>query len=115
LTGFFLRIKRDGEYQNVEIDQMTEAELEDWAKQQREFNRSGGFRWAIGLATWIRLNVRESSTGPVAAPLPLAMLERLWEAVKRYDRIGFEGSELLEVMAEAREVIDAARKPKGSG
>ena len=32
-------------------------------------------------------------------------LRRLWEAVKAYDRIGFEGDHLLEVMSESREVF----------
>lgn len=34
-------------------------------------------------------------------------LGKLWDAVKKYDRIGFEGSELLEVMSEARHILDS--------
>lgn len=35
------------------------------------------------------------------------VLHRLWSAVAAYGCIGFEGSELLEVMSEAREALPA--------
>lgn len=34
-----------------------------------------------------------------------SMLQRLRDAVAKYDRIGFEGSDLLEVMSEARTLL----------
>ena len=36
----------------------------------------------------------------------LEMLRRLWDAVKQYDMIGFEGSRLLEVMSDAHALLD---------
>ncbi len=43
-----------------------------------------------------------------AAPNLLANLKALWHAVAKYDSIGFEGSELLEVMSDARQAIEDA-------
>lgn len=40
--------------------------------------------------------------------LLLPVLIALWKSVKKYDRIGCEGSELLEVMSDAREAITKA-------
>jgi len=37
----------------------------------------------------------------------LLRLAKLWLAVKAFDRIGFEGSQLLEEMSEARMLLDA--------
>lgn len=39
-------------------------------------------------------------------------LKSLWSAVAKYGQIGHEGSELLEVMSEAREVLAKARGEK---
>ena len=39
--------------------------------------------------------------------LLLEALKRLWLAVKKYDRIGFDGSELLEAMSDARKAVSA--------
>jgi hypothetical protein len=54
MTGAFIRIHRAGRWQSVEIDQLTDAELEAIAEQQPD----GGWRWAKYLAAWIRDNVQ---------------------------------------------------------
>lgn len=43
-----------------------------------------------------------------AAPELYEALDELWEAVKAYDRIGFEGSRLLEAMSDACLALDHA-------
>ena len=53
MTGAYLRIKRDGKWGNVEVDQLTDEELENLAEQQPE----RGWTWARFLAKWIRDNV----------------------------------------------------------
>ena len=45
-----------------------------------------------------------------SAPTMREALRELWEAVKDYGRIGFEGSRLLEAMSEARVILAAADK-----
>lgn len=55
MTGAFLRILRDSEWQNIEIDQLTDEELDLIEREQP--NR--GWSWAKFLARWIRENVRD--------------------------------------------------------
>ena len=55
MTGAYVRIQRDGKWQAVEIDQLTDAELEQFAQRQGQ----DGWKWAKFLATWIRNNVKE--------------------------------------------------------
>ena len=53
MTGAYVRIKRNGKWESVEIDQMTNKELADF-----EYNNpDDGWRWAKFLARWIRDNV----------------------------------------------------------
>jgi hypothetical protein len=58
MTGMFLRVKRDGARVNVEIDRMTDDELDELA--DRAGGR-GGWMWAKALAQWIRDNVNEQA------------------------------------------------------
>jgi hypothetical protein len=30
MTGYFVRMKRDGEWQNLDVAELTDAELEQW-------------------------------------------------------------------------------------
>jgi hypothetical protein len=55
MTGAYIRIQRDGRWQNIEIDQLTDAELKEM--ELRFPDR--GWWWAKFLAAWIRDNVRE--------------------------------------------------------
>lgn len=58
-TGAYVRIQREGKWVNVEIDQMTDAELDTF-----EFDHpSQGSRWAKFLAKWIRDNVQVEDDG----------------------------------------------------
>jgi len=53
MTGFYVRILRDGTPQNLDIVELTDAELEAlYIPPGMEWH------WAIGLAKWIRDNVR---------------------------------------------------------
>jgi len=55
VTGLFLRIKRDGKWQAVDVAEMTDDELRE------EFNKAVTkqhlVRWIVTLAGWIRDNV----------------------------------------------------------
>jgi len=53
VTGAYIRIQRDGRWQAVEFDRLSDAELEAWATA----NPEEGWRWAKFLAKWIRENV----------------------------------------------------------
>lgn len=53
MTGAYVRIKRDGAFQSIEIDQLTDEELDTFANSQPE----KGWYWAKFLATWIRNNI----------------------------------------------------------
>ncbi len=52
-TGAFVRVERDGKWQNIEIDQLTDDELIDFAEKHPHV----GWKWAMVLAKWIRDNV----------------------------------------------------------
>lgn len=56
MTGIYVRIKRGDRWENVEFGQFTDAELDDFVKQQRP---EEGWNWAVILARWIRDNVHE--------------------------------------------------------
>jgi hypothetical protein len=50
MTGYFIRMKRDGQWQNLDVAELTDAELEQWPAA----TGVDGWKWAIGLARWIR-------------------------------------------------------------
>jgi hypothetical protein len=55
MTGIFVRVERGGHWENVELDQCSEAEI----RQVLE-GRTGAelVRWVVTLAAWIRENVQ---------------------------------------------------------
>ena len=55
MTGAYLRVKRD-KWENIEIDQLTDQELDQLEKDQP----ARGWVWAKFLAKWIRENIKEA-------------------------------------------------------
>jgi hypothetical protein len=55
-TGAFVRAKREGRWQPIEIDQLTDAELDRYLDTQP---RKALGKWVSFLARWIRDHVRE--------------------------------------------------------
>lgn len=53
MTGYYVRIERAGKWGNVEIDRLTDEELEQFMTPEN------GRTWAIALAKWIRDNIQE--------------------------------------------------------
>jgi hypothetical protein len=53
ITGAFVRIKREGEWQSVDIAELSDKELDEFA----EIKKEAGWMWAKFLAKWIRDNV----------------------------------------------------------
>ncbi len=56
MTGAFIRIFRDDRWQSIEIDQLSDEELDELAVGLPE----DGWKWAKFLATWIRDNIGDS-------------------------------------------------------
>ncbi len=56
-TGAYYRIRRDGRWQSVEIDQMTDGELDAMAAMEAPHV---GWKWVKFLASWIRDNVHDN-------------------------------------------------------
>ena len=54
-TQLYVRINRDGKWQNIEIDLLTDDELEFFAREHQD----SGWKWAKSLVKWIRDNVKE--------------------------------------------------------
>lgn len=61
MTNIFIRIQRDnGRIEKVEIDDMTDSELDRFIKAKREHQLAkehDGWDWVKTLASWIRDNV----------------------------------------------------------
>ena len=55
MTGYYVRIERGGKFEPVEIDKMTDQEMNDFFAGHKDAGK-----WAISLAKWIRDNVGES-------------------------------------------------------
>ena len=55
-TGAFVRIKRNNTWQNIEIEQLTDKELNSFAKEHPE----AGWKWTKFLVKWIRNNVNNT-------------------------------------------------------
>ena len=55
MTGAYVRIERDGKWESIEIDQLSDEELKAIQVDRRE----DGWFWAKFLARWIRDNVKE--------------------------------------------------------
>lgn len=54
MTGAYVRVQRDGRWENVEIDQLTYDELTEFFERCEPERRT---MWARFLAVWIRDNV----------------------------------------------------------
>jgi hypothetical protein len=59
MTGAYVRIKRDNRWQNIEFDQLTDDEMENFADE----HESDGWKWAMFFAKFIRDNVSEEERG----------------------------------------------------
>lgn len=55
MTGACVRVERDGKWESIEVDQLTDGELDALCDQQPE----RGWVWAKFLAKWIRDNIKE--------------------------------------------------------
>ena len=54
MPGAYVRIKRNDEWLSLEVDELTDAEMETFF---RQIEPDSGINWAIFLAQWIRDNV----------------------------------------------------------
>jgi hypothetical protein len=55
LTGYFVRVLRDGRWINLDIASLTDIELEEYAATQSLLQARN---WIVALAGWIRDNRR---------------------------------------------------------
>lgn len=59
MTGYYVRIERDdGSFADVQINEMTNTELQRFANVERD-RKIDGWPWVIALAKWIRDNVKQ--------------------------------------------------------
>jgi hypothetical protein len=57
MTGAFVRVYRNGTWQNIEFDQLTDSEMYIFAEEHPE----DGWKWAMFLGAWIRNNIKEEA------------------------------------------------------
>jgi len=58
MTGIFVRIRRNDRWQNIEIEHLSDNELNSFAKEHPDV----GWTWAKHLIRWIRNNMQEKET-----------------------------------------------------
>lgn len=58
MTGFFVRAQHEGQWQSVEIEALTDEELQAFLAGR---SASELARWVVGLAGWIRDHVQEEA------------------------------------------------------
>ena len=63
-TGYFVRAKRDGKWQSLDIVELTDDELDAFERCQAP---DKGWQWAKALAGWIRDHMFEFAEVPEAA------------------------------------------------
>ena len=56
MTGFYVRVLRDGRWQSIEIDQLSDKELDEFISSKIE-GQEDGWSWVRALAIWVRDNV----------------------------------------------------------
>lgn len=67
MTGYCVRTEVDGKWQAVEVDHLTDDQLDFYIAQQRAAG-GDGWRWMKELAKWIRDNVTVRPTADSPAP-----------------------------------------------
>jgi hypothetical protein len=67
MTGAYVRVIRDGRWQNIEFDQLTDEELDAFEARTRDLGTVAGegWKWAKFLAKWIRDNVSEGGKATI--------------------------------------------------
>ena len=62
MTGLFIRVLRNGKWQNIEFEHLTDAEMDNHILRQPV---DMGWAYAKALAKWIKENVKEQEPEPV--------------------------------------------------
>lgn len=68
MTGMSVRVQRDGRWVSVEVERLTDAELDAWVRREREANPFDGWAWTRALVKWVRDHVREGDICPPKRP-----------------------------------------------
>jgi hypothetical protein len=56
MTGFYIRVQRNGKWEFVEIEYLTGQELDKYAKSRPD----EGWAWVNALCVWIKDNVKNA-------------------------------------------------------
>ena len=64
MTGIYVRVKRDGKFENIEFELLTDKEMEEFVAMKRE-QKQDGWSWAISLAKFLRDNIKPLMDGLV--------------------------------------------------
>ena len=57
MTGIFVRIKRNGKWENIEFELLTDKEMNEFVKMKRE-HELDGWSWAIAYAKFLRDKIK---------------------------------------------------------
>jgi len=62
MTGIYVRVKRNGKFENVEFELLTDKEMVDFIEMKRE-QKQDGWSWAVALAKHLRDNIKPLMDG----------------------------------------------------
>ncbi len=114
MTGMSILIEREGRWQSIEVDLLTDAELDSWARRMQASSPYDGWNWAVALARWVR--ERGRGKGPLPVP-DVEAAARVDLFVREVDRLIQSMPERFrgEASAELARVIEEARRKSTSG
>jgi len=64
MTGVYVRVKRNGKWENIEFELLTDKEMEEFVAVKKALKRDG-WRWAMCFAKYLRDNVKPLMDGLV--------------------------------------------------
>jgi len=64
MTGLYIRVKRNDEWENVEFELLTDKEMEEFVAVKRE-QKHDGWSWVIAYAKFLRDKVKPLMDGLV--------------------------------------------------
>ena len=62
MTGIYVRVKRNGKFENVEFELLTDKEMEEFVAIKRAL-KLDGWNWVIKFAKYLRDNVKPLMDG----------------------------------------------------
>ena len=64
MTGVYVRVKRNGKWENIEFELLTDKEMEEFVAEKQE-QKQDGWKWVVFYAKYLRDTVKPLIDGLV--------------------------------------------------